>query len=84
MADVKERGYWKQYQDSYQDTIQNTANKNAPWYVVPADNKGFTRVVAALAIVTALNDLNLKFPDVNKSKRKELEKVRESLLHEAD
>jgi PPK2 family polyphosphate:nucleotide phosphotransferase len=84
MADVKERGYWKQYQDAYQDTIQNTANKNAPWYVVPADNKWFTRVVAALAIVTALNDLNLKFPDVDKSKRKELEKVRESLLHEAD
>ena len=84
MADVKERGYWKQYQDAYQDTIQNTADKNAPWYVVPADNKWFTRVVAALAIVTALNDVNLKFPDVNKSKRKELEKVRASLLHEAD
>jgi PPK2 family polyphosphate:nucleotide phosphotransferase len=84
MADVKERGYWKQYQAAYQETIQNTANKTAPWYVIPADNKWFTRIVAALAIVTALNDLNLKFPDVDKSKRKELDKVRELLLHEDD
>ena len=84
MADVKERGYWNQYQDAYQDAIQNTATKNAPWYVIPADNKWFTRVVAALAMVTALTDLNLKFPDVDKAKRKELEKVRETLLHEDD
>ena len=84
MADVKERGYWKQYQVAFEETIQNTANKNAPWYVIPADNKWFTRVVAALAIVAALNELNLAFPDVEKSKRKELEKVRESLEREKD
>jgi PPK2 family polyphosphate:nucleotide phosphotransferase len=82
MADVKERGYWKQYQGAYEELIQNTATKNAPWYVVPADNKWFTRVVTALAIVTELNELNLAFPDVEKSKRKELEKVRESLENE--
>ncbi len=82
MADVKERGYWKQYQDAFEETIQNTATKSAPWYVIPADNKWFTRVVAALAIVTELNALNLAFPDVEKSKRKELAKVRESLEHE--
>jgi polyphosphate kinase 2 (PPK2 family) len=79
MADVKARGCWKQYRDAYEEAIQSTANKNAPWYVIPADNKWFTRVAAALAIVTELNDLNLSFPDVDKSKRKELEKVRESL-----
>jgi PPK2 family polyphosphate:nucleotide phosphotransferase len=84
MADIKERGYWKQYQDAYEETIQNTATKEAPWYVVPADNKWFTRVVAAMAIVTTLNDLNLSFPDVEKSKRKELAKIRESLEHEDD
>ena len=84
MADVKERGYWKQYQDAYEQAIQHTANKNAPWYVIPADNKWFTRVVAAMAIVTALNDLNLAFPDMEKSKRKDLEKVRESLENEED
>jgi PPK2 family polyphosphate:nucleotide phosphotransferase len=82
MADVKERGFWKQYQKAYEEMIQNTASKYAPWYVVPADNKWFTRVVVALAIVTELNDLHLSFPDVEKSKRKELDKVRESLLHE--
>jgi PPK2 family polyphosphate:nucleotide phosphotransferase len=84
MADIKERGYWKQYQDAYEETIQNTATKEAPWYVVPADNKWFSRVVAAMAIVTTLNDLNLSFPDVEKSKRKELAKIRESLEHEDD
>ena len=84
MADVKERGYWKQYQNAYEETIQNTANKNAPWYVIPADNKWFTRAVAAMAMVAALNELNLTFPDVEKSKQKELEKVRESLEHEDD
>jgi PPK2 family polyphosphate:nucleotide phosphotransferase len=84
MADVKERGYWKQYQEAYEETIQTTANKDAPWYVIPADNKWYTRTVAALAIVAALNDLNLAFPDVEKSKRKELAKVRESLEHGND
>ena len=84
MADVKERGFWKQYQSAYEEMIQNTATEHAPWYVVPADNKWFTRVVVAFAIVTALNDLNLSFPDVQKSKRKELAKVRESLIHEDD
>jgi polyphosphate kinase 2 (PPK2 family) len=84
VADVKERGYWKQYQDAYEETIQNTANKNAPWYVIPADNKWFTRIVAAMAMVAALNELNLAFPDVEKSKRKELEKVRRSLENEDD
>ena len=84
MADVKERGYWKDYQKAYQETIQNTATKHAPWYVLPADNKWFTRVMVAFAVITALNELNLKFPDVEKSKRKELAKVRESLLHEDD
>jgi hypothetical protein len=52
--------------------------------VVPADNKWFTRVVVAFAIVTALNELDLEFPDVQKSKRKELAKIREALLHEDD
>jgi PPK2 family polyphosphate:nucleotide phosphotransferase len=84
MADVKERGYWKEYQKAYEELIQNTATKHAPWYVVPADNKWFTRVVVAFAIVTELNGLDLSFPDVQKSKRKELEKVRKSLEHQGD
>ena len=82
MADVTERGYWKEYQDAYEDTIRNTASKHAPWYVVPADNKWFTRVVVACAAIHALQGLNLTFPDVARSKKKELAQVRESLLHE--
>ncbi len=82
MADVKERGYWKEYQNVYEEMIQNTATKQAPWYVVPADNKWFTRVAVAMAVVTELNDLNLSYPEVEKSKRKELAKVRESLENE--
>ena len=84
MADVKERGFWKEYQHAYEEMIQNTATENAPWHVVPADNKWFTRLVVAFAVVTALNGLKLSFPDEQKPKRKELEKVKESLLHEKD
>jgi polyphosphate kinase 2 (PPK2 family) len=82
MADVKERGYWKDYQAAYEDMIRNTATKYAPWYVVPADNKWFTRLVVASAIIEALDKLNLQFPDADKNVKKELQKVRASLLAE--
>src|SRR5712692_1048439 len=84
MADVQERGFWKDYQDAYEEMIQQTATKHAPWYVVSADNKWFTRLVVAAAILEALDDLNLAFPDVEKSKRKELAAVRASLLAQKD
>jgi PPK2 family polyphosphate:nucleotide phosphotransferase len=84
MADVKERGYWKDYQEAYEEMIQNTATKHAPWYVVPADNKWYTQLIVASAIITALEELDLSFPDVDKEKKKELENVRESLLHEKE
>ena len=64
--------------------IQQTATKHAPWYVVPADNKWFTRLVVAGVILDALNELNLSFPDVDKSKRKELAAARASLLAQKD
>jgi PPK2 family polyphosphate:nucleotide phosphotransferase len=82
MADVKERGYWKDYQEAYEEMIQNTATKHAPWYVVPADNKWYTQLIVASAIITTLEELDLSFPDVDKEKKKELENVRDSLLHE--
>jgi PPK2 family polyphosphate:nucleotide phosphotransferase len=84
MADVHERGFWKEYQKAYEEMIQNTASKHAPWYVVPADNKWFTRLVVAGAIIDALWQLELSFPDVDKAKRKELAGVRQSLLHGKD
>jgi PPK2 family polyphosphate:nucleotide phosphotransferase len=82
MADVKERGYWKDYQEAYEEMIQNTATKYAPWYVIPADNKWYSQLIVASAIIATLEELDLCFPDVDKQKKKELESVRESLLHE--
>jgi PPK2 family polyphosphate:nucleotide phosphotransferase len=72
MSDVKERAFWKDYQEAYEEVIQRTASKHAPWYVVPADNKWFSHPVIAAAIVEALYELDLKFPKVDKAKKKEL------------
>jgi PPK2 family polyphosphate:nucleotide phosphotransferase len=84
MADVQERRFWNDYQEAYEEMIQQTATKHSPWYVVPADNKWFTRLVVAAAILEALDELNLSFPDVEKSKRKELAAVRSSLVAQTD
>jgi PPK2 family polyphosphate:nucleotide phosphotransferase len=84
MADVQERNYWDDYQEAYEEMIQNTASKHAPWYVIPADNKWFTRLAVAAAIVEALDELVLSFPVADKTKKKELEAVRESLLAQKD
>ena len=84
MSDVQERAFWDDYQDAYEKMIQATATKHAPWYVVPADNKWFTRLVVASAIIETLGGLDLAFPDVEKAKKKELEKVRASLMRSKD
>ena len=60
--DAKEREHWDEYMEAYEDMIQNTASKEAPWYVVPADNKWFTRVVVAAAVIEALSSLDLHYP----------------------
>ncbi len=84
MADVQERGFWKDYQEAYEEMIQRTATKHAPWYVIPADNKWFTRLAVASAIIETLGELDLAFPDVDQAKKKELEAVRTSLLAQKD
>src|SRR5208282_2600650 len=84
MADVEERGYWKDYQEAYEETIQKTATKHAPWYVIPADNKWYTQLIVASAIISTLEELDLSFPDVDKAKKKELESIRQTLLREKD
>jgi PPK2 family polyphosphate:nucleotide phosphotransferase len=83
-SDVRERRYWDDYMKAYEDLIRNTATKRAPWYVVPADNKWYGRLVVASAIIEALDELNLAFPDVDKEKKKELGAIREALLAEKD
>src|SRR5881397_2131633 len=70
--DAKEREHWDDYMEAYEDLIRNTATKAALWYVVPADNKWFTRVVVAAAVIDALADLDLKYPKVSDNKLKEL------------
>jgi PPK2 family polyphosphate:nucleotide phosphotransferase len=77
--DVAERQRWDQYMDAYEDMIRATATKYAPWYVVPANNKWFTRVVVAAAVIEALLGLDLQFPEVDESKRKELAAARRKL-----
>jgi PPK2 family polyphosphate:nucleotide phosphotransferase len=84
MSDVTERGFWKDYQEAYEEMIQNTAKKHAPWFVVPADNKWFSQLIVASAIIQALDELDLAFPDVEKEKKKELKAVRDSLLAQKD
>jgi PPK2 family polyphosphate:nucleotide phosphotransferase len=84
MADVNERGFWKDYQEAYEEMIQSTATKHAPWFIVPADNKWFTRLIVASAIIQTLDELHLSFPEVDKAKKKELEAVRRSLLAQKD
>jgi len=81
-SDVSERQYWNDYMTAYEEMIVNTATKHAPWYVVPADNKWFTRVVVAAAIVEALEELNLAYPKVDAAKRKELKAAKALLLGE--
>jgi PPK2 family polyphosphate:nucleotide phosphotransferase len=81
-ADVKERGHWDEYMEAYEDMIRHTATEEAPWFVVPADNKWFTRMVVAAALVDTLESLKLSFPRVPPSKRAELAKARAMLLRE--
>ncbi len=80
--DVKERGHWDAYMEAYEDMIQHTATKDAPWHVVPADNKWFTRLVVASAIIDTLQSLDLHFPKVDKEKLDSLAAARASLLKE--
>jgi len=72
-TDVREREHWDDYMRAYEDMIAQTATKHAPWYVIPADNKWFTRLVVAAAIVDALEELNLSYPKLDPEKRKQLQ-----------
>src|ERR1700758_869615 len=75
-SDMAEREYWDEYQDAYEDMIRNTATKDSPWYVVPADNKWFTRAVVGAAIVDTLASLDLAYPKVDKKRREEIASAR--------
>src|SRR5215475_8134883 len=78
--DANERDFWDDYMEAYEEMIQETATKYAPWYVVPADNKWFTRVVVAAAVIETLASLDLAYPEVDESKLKELAAAKKKLL----
>ena len=79
-ADAREREHWDAYMAAYEDLLRNTSTRHSPWYVVPADNKWFTRLVVAAAVVDTLESLDLHFPKVDAEKRKDLAAARETLL----
>ena len=78
-ADIHERAFWDDYMDSYEDMIRHTAAPEAPWHVIPADNKWFTRIAVAATIVDTLEGLNLSYPKVSDAKMKELAEARKLL-----
>jgi polyphosphate kinase 2 (PPK2 family) len=71
-ADIQEREFWDDYMHAFEEAVRASASKHAPWFVVPADNKWFTRLVVVAAIVKALDDLDLAYPQVDPKKAKEL------------
>lgn len=81
-ADVHERECWDEYQNAYEQMIRKTATKNAPWYVVPADKKWFTRLVVVGAVVDALKELRMNYPVVDPGRQKELAEARAALENE--
>ena len=83
MNDVAERKLWGKYMNAYEDAIRHTSRPKAPWYVVPADNKPFARLVIAEAIVEAMESLKLEHPKIDGAALKELNKVRRALEAEA-
>jgi polyphosphate kinase 2 (PPK2 family) len=81
-ADVHERKFWGDYMHAFEEAIRATASKRAPWYVVPADNKWFTRLLVSAAIVEAVERLDLTYPTADAAKKKELQTMRAALRQE--
>ncbi len=81
-SDAKERKYWNEYMNAYEQMIINTSTDDSPWHVIPADDKIFARVAVASAVITAMDLMNLKYPEVSTEKIEELQQVRKELLAE--
>jgi PPK2 family polyphosphate:nucleotide phosphotransferase len=79
-SDIHERKYWDDYQNAYEEMIRNTSTEQAPWYVVPADNKWFSRLVISTVLVDTLDSLDLSYPKVEDAKKKELEAAKKILI----
>lgn len=82
VGDLKERAHWKDYRLAYEDMLSNTSTKDAPWFVVPSDDKWFSRLLIASIIVTEFDKLKLKYPEISTEQKEELEKAKAELLSE--
>lgn len=81
-SDIKERAHWDEYQEAYEDVFNNTSTEWAPWYVIPADKKWFTRLAVAAVIIKTLEDLSLQFPEVSEDQKQALLVAQKELLAE--
>jgi polyphosphate kinase 2 (PPK2 family) len=81
-GDIEERKYWKQYMVAYEEMIKKTATEKSPWYVIPADNKPYARIVVASAIINALDSMKLTYPEVSIEQVAELQRLKEELIAE--
>ena len=81
-SDLKERKYWKEYMEAYEHLIRKTASERSPWYIVPADDKHYARIIVAAAIIHALDSMNLAYPTVSKEQVVELQRLKQELLNE--
>ena len=81
-GDIVERGYWKKYMKAYEDAINATSTPECPWYIVPADRKWYARAIIAEIVVSTLESMEPKFPEVSESRKLELAKFREMLINE--
>ena len=79
-ADVRERGFWNDYQRAYEDAINNTATPYAPWFAVPADDKRTMRLIVAQAVLEALQGLDMAYPEVSKERAQALKQYRKALV----
>ena len=82
LADLKERGFWNEYQEAYGEAISATSTKHAPWFVIPADDKWYARLAIASVIHRQFEELKLKYPTVDETQKVELEKARLKLMSE--
>ncbi|MBP1643161.1 MAG: polyphosphate-dependent kinase, partial [Acidobacteria bacterium] len=80
LQDLAERESWDRYMEAYEEMIRHTATEEAPWFVVPADNKWFTRAVIAAAVIDALDSLGLEYPELGPEQRSELAAARRALV----
>jgi PPK2 family polyphosphate:nucleotide phosphotransferase len=81
-GDLKERGFWDEYQKAYEEVLEETSMKEAPWYVIPADDKWFARLAVAQVILETFQELTMHYPKVTEAQRRELQKAKQQMMNE--